>query len=338
MRCSLCKLGAHVRCPDLPMLTRAASLQLHQSIMLPQGSSAYAGPGIPPWLAAQAQYVQLAGSSPAGPSWQQESSIPKTAQCVQGALSNSCAPVLRKPYPDHMPGSDRAAEWTPVISMLTQPARLAGTKLLVSASNSVHYLYNVAAPHAGPQACFTGHTTDSFYIKTAFSPDGDHVLSGSSDGHACIWPVRATAFAWRRVQASDGGLVLCLVSALGDFEKHEESGRHSRSSLLQAALLGSEGQHAQCTKLQVCGRHQGVAHGTCTLICEHGRSIDTRAGHKSTRSMLQWRQLYTACALPAALRSSSSSVSPTHRVAAHRQHHRPKPMLTVPAKSPGSAA
>ena len=107
--------------------------------------------------------------------------------------------------------------------MLTQPARLAGTKLLVSASNSVHYLYNVAAPHAGPQACFTGHTTDSFYVKTAFSPDGDHVLSGSSDGHACIWPVRATAFAWGRVQASYGGLVLCLVSALGDFERLEES-------------------------------------------------------------------------------------------------------------------
>ena len=61
----------------------------------------------------------------------------------------------------------------------------------MSASNSVHYLYNVAAPHAGPQACLTGHTTDSFYIKTAFSPTGDHVLSGSSDGHACIWPVRS---------------------------------------------------------------------------------------------------------------------------------------------------
>ena len=59
----------------------------------------------------------------------------------------------------------------------------------MSASNSVHYLYNVAAPHAGPQACLTGHATDSFYIKTAFSPTGDHVLSGSSDGHACIWPV-----------------------------------------------------------------------------------------------------------------------------------------------------
>ena len=57
---------------------------------------------------------------------------------------------------------------------------------MVSASNSVHYVYSLTAPGAAPLARLTGHTTGSFYIKTAFSPDGDHVLSGSSDGCPCI--------------------------------------------------------------------------------------------------------------------------------------------------------
>lgn len=29
----------------------------------------------------------------------------------------------------------------------------------------------------------------SFYVKAAFSPDGSHVLSGSSDRNAYIWQV-----------------------------------------------------------------------------------------------------------------------------------------------------
>ena len=65
----------------------------------------------------------------------------------------------------------------------------AGLQLLVSASNSAHYLYNAGTPQAGPQACFTGHRTGSFFVRTAFSPEGDHVLSGCTDGQPCIWPV-----------------------------------------------------------------------------------------------------------------------------------------------------
>ena len=65
----------------------------------------------------------------------------------------------------------------------------AGTRLVVSASNSVHYVYSLTAPGAAPVARLTGHVTGSFYIRTAFSPEGDHVLSGSSNGAACIWPV-----------------------------------------------------------------------------------------------------------------------------------------------------
>ena len=63
----------------------------------------------------------------------------------------------------------------------------AGSRLLVSVGNSVHYLYDTLRPNIGPTAAFTGHATSSFFIKACFSPDGTHILSGSSDKNAYIW-------------------------------------------------------------------------------------------------------------------------------------------------------
>lgn len=59
----------------------------------------------------------------------------------------------------------------------------------MSASNSVHYMHDTTRPWAGPLAAYTGHIQGSFYIKTAFAPDGQHFASGSSNGSACIWAV-----------------------------------------------------------------------------------------------------------------------------------------------------
>ncbi|KAK9798193.1 hypothetical protein WJX73_002428 [Symbiochloris irregularis] len=64
-----------------------------------------------------------------------------------------------------------------------------GSRLLVSASNSVHYMHDTTRPWAGALAAYTGHIQGSFYIKTAFAPDGQHFASGSSNGSACIWAV-----------------------------------------------------------------------------------------------------------------------------------------------------
>lgn len=36
-------------------------------------------------------------------------------------------------------------------------------------------------------AQFSGHRVDSFYVKTCFSPDGRHILSGSSDSGVYVW-------------------------------------------------------------------------------------------------------------------------------------------------------
>ena len=59
----------------------------------------------------------------------------------------------------------------------------------MSVSNHTHYLYDVLRPQQPPLAQFGGHSFRSFYIKAAFSPDGEHILSGSSDRYGYIWSV-----------------------------------------------------------------------------------------------------------------------------------------------------
>ena len=66
----------------------------------------------------------------------------------------------------------------------------AGSRLLVSVASNTHYLYDALRPHLPPAARYTGHEASSFYIKAAFSPDGSHFVSGSSDKNAYIWAVR----------------------------------------------------------------------------------------------------------------------------------------------------
>ena len=57
-------------------------------------------------------------------------------------------------------------------------------------ASNTHYLYDTLRPHLPPAARYTGHKASSFYIKAAFSPDGSHFVSGSSDKNAYIWAVR----------------------------------------------------------------------------------------------------------------------------------------------------
>ncbi|KAM5581736.1 denticleless protein [Rosa sericea] len=63
--------------------------------------------------------------------------------------------------------------------------------VFVSAScmdNSI-YLYNVLQLEKGPIQSFSGGRIESFFVKSAISPDAAHILSGSSDGNAYIWQV-----------------------------------------------------------------------------------------------------------------------------------------------------
>ncbi|KAK9834628.1 hypothetical protein WJX74_006097 [Apatococcus lobatus] len=64
-----------------------------------------------------------------------------------------------------------------------------GDRLLVSSSNEAHYLYNPLKPGSAATASYTGHACSSFYVKACFSPDGSHILSGSSNKNMYIWQV-----------------------------------------------------------------------------------------------------------------------------------------------------
>lgn len=50
-------------------------------------------------------------------------------------------------------------------------------------------MYDTQRPQIGPTAAYAGHVMSSFFIKACFSPDGEHILSGSSDKNAYIWQV-----------------------------------------------------------------------------------------------------------------------------------------------------
>ena len=77
---------------------------------------------------------------------------------------------------------------------------------------------------------YTGAQIKSFYIKTCLSPDGEYLLSGSSDEKAYIWNVKnpiplvslvghafeVTSVAWSHHQNNLDGGNMCLVTCSDD--------------------------------------------------------------------------------------------------------------------------
>ncbi|KAL0737681.1 hypothetical protein Bca4012_013891 [Brassica carinata] len=64
-----------------------------------------------------------------------------------------------------------------------------GTSLTASCKDNRIYLYNILQLDKGPVQSFSGCRIGSFFVRTMISPDGEHILSGSSDGNAYIWQV-----------------------------------------------------------------------------------------------------------------------------------------------------
>ncbi|KAL3833130.1 hypothetical protein ACJIZ3_007866 [Penstemon smallii] len=73
------------------------------------------------------------------------------------------------------------------ISSLSQD--LNGVFITASCMDHRIYLYNVLQLEKGPIKTFSGGRMDSFFVKSAISPDAAHILSGSSDKNAYIWQV-----------------------------------------------------------------------------------------------------------------------------------------------------
>ncbi|OMO69356.1 hypothetical protein COLO4_29103 [Corchorus olitorius] len=88
------------------------------------------------------------------------------------------------------------------ISSLSQD--LKGVYLTASCMDNRIYLYDVLQLDKGPIQTFSGPRIESFYVKSAISPDADHILSGSSDGNAYIWKVNKPHLEPLTLKSHDG--------------------------------------------------------------------------------------------------------------------------------------
>ncbi|XP_071996271.1 denticleless protein homolog [Engystomops pustulosus] len=64
-----------------------------------------------------------------------------------------------------------------------------GTSLFASCTDDNIYMFNIAGLKNDPVSVFSGHQNSTFYIKSSLSPDGQFLVSGSSDHSAYIWQV-----------------------------------------------------------------------------------------------------------------------------------------------------
>ncbi|XP_029449112.1 denticleless protein homolog isoform X2 [Rhinatrema bivittatum] len=90
------------------------------------------------------------------------------------------APVKAFPYPG---ASTRKLGYS---NLVLDPT---GSNLFANCTDDNIYMFNITGLKAAPVAVFSGHQNSTFYIKSSVSPDGQFLLSGSSDHSAYIWKV-----------------------------------------------------------------------------------------------------------------------------------------------------
>ncbi|KAE8795612.1 denticleless protein [Hordeum vulgare] len=73
------------------------------------------------------------------------------------------------------------------ISSLSQDSY--GAYIAASCMDHRIYLYSTLHMDKGPIKTYTGSKIESFFVKSAISPDGTHILGGSSDGNVYLWQV-----------------------------------------------------------------------------------------------------------------------------------------------------
>ncbi|KAF3944301.1 hypothetical protein CMV_029224 [Castanea mollissima] len=88
------------------------------------------------------------------------------------------------------------------ISSLSQD--LNGVFLSASCMDNRIYLYNVLQLEKGPLRSFSGCRIESFFVKSAISPDAAHIISGSSDGCAYLWQVNKPQEDPLKLESHDG--------------------------------------------------------------------------------------------------------------------------------------
>ncbi|CAM6050093.1 unnamed protein product [Sphagnum compactum] len=124
--------------------------------------------------------------------YQQDERVLATAGAVDGIVkfwdtrSLKC-PVAQTPVPQSELHEGIKVGRVHGISGLSQDPT--SSRIIASCTDSKIYMYNGAHPEKGVISSYSGHVVGSFYVKVAFSPDGGHILSGSSDEDAYIWQV-----------------------------------------------------------------------------------------------------------------------------------------------------
>uniref|UniRef100_A0A453H599 Uncharacterized protein n=1 Tax=Aegilops tauschii subsp. strangulata TaxID=200361 RepID=A0A453H599_AEGTS len=73
------------------------------------------------------------------------------------------------------------------ISCLSQDSY--GAYIAASCMDHRIYLYSTLHMDKGPIKTYTGSKIESFFVKSAISPDGTHILGGSSNGNVYLWQV-----------------------------------------------------------------------------------------------------------------------------------------------------
>ncbi|KAI3428243.1 hypothetical protein D9Q98_006623 [Chlorella vulgaris] len=94
-----------------------------------------------------------------------------------------------------------------------------GSQLLVSLTGGHHLCYDPLRPDTGPTRWFGGHSVASFYVKAAWSPDGSHIISGSTDRNVYIWEVDAPDGASPYVLSGHQGEVTAVAWCPSDFHQ-----------------------------------------------------------------------------------------------------------------------
>ncbi|CAO1420615.1 unnamed protein product [Diamesa hyperborea] len=103
-------------------------------------------------------------------------------------------------------------------------------KLYANCMDSNIYCYNISSYSKDPVMTYTGLQNNTFYIKSCLSPDGNYLLSGSSDEKAYIWNLKnpqpmialtghnfeVTCVAWSQHQNNLDGGNMCVVTCSDD--------------------------------------------------------------------------------------------------------------------------
>ena len=119
--------------------------------------------------------------------------FPKTTVSVPGDIMSSLARSIEATNRDarlvHLADSALPTLGPRTYAVHSLALRPDSSQLLASMTSGHHLLYDIHRPEIGPVRWYSGHKISSFYVKTAFSPDGSHFVSGSSDDDACVWAV-----------------------------------------------------------------------------------------------------------------------------------------------------